>query len=143
MIFFLMAFMIQTIKMKNEYSIRCDAIEKTLFYSKQNISYDINHFVCKKYLAKATILMRSNRGTIRKIDKLITNAKKIIIENTTEYADVRLQYYLVCAWYYALVQDDKDMAKYLSNALELSNVIIPTDLQKIEDVIIPLRQYLL
>ncbi len=34
---------------EEQYSIRCDAIEKTLFYSKQNISYDINHFVCKKY----------------------------------------------------------------------------------------------
>lgn len=115
-----------------------DAIEKTLFYSKQNISYDINHLYVKNILAKATILMRSNRGTIRKIDKLITNAKKIIMENTTEYADVRLQYYLVCAWYYALVQDDKDMAEvFIEDALELSNVIIPTDLQKIEDVIIP------
>lgn len=115
-----------------------DAIEKTLFYSKQNISYDINHLYVKNILAKATILMRSNRGTVRKIDKLITNAKKIIIENTTEYADVRLQYYLVCAWYYALVQDDKDMAEvFIEDALELSDVIIPTDLQKIEDVIIP------
>lgn len=115
-----------------------DAIEKTLFYSKQNISYDINHLYVKNILAKATILMRSNRGTVRKIDKLITNAKKIIIENTTEYADVRLQYYLVCAWYYGLVQDDKNMAEvFIKDALELSNVIIPTDLQRIEDVIIP------
>ena len=37
-----------------------------------------------------------------------------------EYADVRLQYYLVCAWYYALVQDDKDMAEvFIEDALEL------------------------
>ena len=32
-----------------------DAIEKTLFYSKQNISYDINHLYVKNILAKATI----------------------------------------------------------------------------------------
>lgn len=42
-----------------------DAIEKTLFYSKQNISYDINHLYVKNILAKATILI-SNRGMIRK-----------------------------------------------------------------------------
>lgn len=115
-----------------------DAIEKTLFYSKKNISYDINHLYVKNILAKATILMRSNRCTIRKIDQLITKAKKLIIENTTQYADVRLQYYLVCAWYYALVHDDEDMTEtFIKDALELSNIIIPTDLQKIEDVIIP------
>lgn len=115
-----------------------DAIEKTLFYSKKNISYDINHLYVKNILAKATILMRSNRGTIREIDQLITKAKKLIIENTTQYADVRLQYYLVCAWYYALVCDDEDMTEvFIKDALELASIIIPTDLQKIEDVIIP------
>lgn len=115
-----------------------DAIEKTLFYSKKNISHDINHLYVKNILAKATILMRSNGGTIREIDQLIAEAKKLIIENTTQYADVRLQYYLVCAWYYALVHDDEDMTEvFIKDALELSHIIIPTDLQKIEDVIIP------
>ena len=64
--------------------------------------------------------------------------KKIITENTSQYADVRLQYYLVCAWYFALVHDSAMSTDvFVKNARELSDIIIPTDLQKIEEVIIP------
>lgn len=115
-----------------------DAIEKTLHYSKRGLSHDGNHLYAKNILAKATILMRSGRGTEREINDLIDTARKIIIENTSQYADVRLQYYLVCAWYFALVHDsEKSTDVFVKDARELSDIIIPTDLQKIEDVIIP------
>lgn len=115
-----------------------DAIEKTLHYSKRGLSHDGNHLYAKNILAKATILMRSGRGTEKEINDLIDTAKKIIIENTSQYADVRLQYYLVCAWYFALVHDSaKSTDVFVKDARELSDIIIPTDLQKIEDVIIP------
>ena len=115
-----------------------DAIEKTLHYSKRGLSHDINHLYAKNILAKATILMRSGRGTEKEISTLINTAKKIITENTSQYADVRLQYYLVCAWYFALVHDSAMYTDvFVKNARELSDIIIPTDLQKIEDVIIP------
>lgn len=114
------------------------AIEKTLHYSKRGLSHDGNHLYAKNILAKATILMRSGRGTEKEINDLIDTAKKIIIENTSQYADVRLQYYLVCAWYFALVHDSaKSTDVFVKDARELSDIIIPTDLQKIEDVIIP------
>lgn len=115
-----------------------DAIEKTLHYSKRGLSHDGNHLYAKNILAKATILMRSGRGTEKEINELIDTAKKIIAENTSQYADVRLQYYLVCAWYFALVHDSaKSTDVFVKDARELSNIIIPTDLQKIEEVIIP------
>ncbi|MFR6065116.1 MAG: protein kinase domain-containing protein [Eubacterium sp.] len=115
-----------------------DAIEKTLHYSKRGLSYDGNHLYAKNILAKATILMRSGRGTEKEISDLIDTAKKIIAENTSQYADVRLQYYLVCAWYFALVHDSaKSTDVFVKDARELSDIIIPTDLQKIEEVIIP------
>lgn len=115
-----------------------DAIEKTLHYSKRGLSHDGSHLYAKNILAKATILMRSGRGTEKEINDLIDTAKKIIIENTSQYADVRLQYYLVCAWYFALVHDSaKSTDVFVKDARELSDIIIPTDLQKIEDVIIP------
>lgn len=115
-----------------------DAIEKTLHYSKRVLSYDGNHLYAKNILAKATILMRSGRGTEKEISELIDTAKKIIAENTSQYADVRLQYYLVCAWYFALVHDSaKSTDVFVKDARELSDIIIPTDLQKIEEVIIP------
>lgn len=115
-----------------------DAIEKTLHYSKRGLSHDGNHLYAKNILAKATILMRSGRGTEKEISDLIDTAKKIIAENTSQYADVRLQYYLVCAWYFALVHDSaKSTDVFVKDARELSAIITPTDLQKIEDVIIP------
>lgn len=115
-----------------------DAIEKTLHYSKRGLSYDGNHLYAKNILAKATILMRSGRGTEKEISDLIDTAKKIIAENTSQYADVRLQYYLVCAWYFALVHDSAESTDvFVKDARELSDIIIPTDLQKIEEVIIP------
>lgn len=115
-----------------------DAIEKTLHYSKRGLSHDGNHLYAKNILAKATILMRSGRGTEKEISDLIDTAKKIIAENTSQYADVRLQYYLVCAWYFALVHDSaKSTDVFVKDARELSDIITPTDLQKIEDVIIP------
>ncbi len=115
-----------------------DAIEKTLHYSKRSISCDDNHLYAKNILAKATVLMRSCRGTEKEIGKLIDKANKIITENTSQYADVRLHYYLVCAWYFALCFDSLESAdEFIKDARELSEIIIPTDLQKIEDVIIP------
>ena len=115
-----------------------DAIEKTLHYSKRGLSHDGNHLYAKNILAKATILMRSGQGTEKEINVLIDTAKKIIAENTSQYADVRLQYYLVCAWYFALLHDSaKSTDVFVKDARELSDIIIPTDLQKIEEVIIP------
>lgn len=115
-----------------------DAIEKTLHYSKRGLSYDRNHLYAKNILAKATILMRSGRGTETEVSDLIDTAKKIITENTSQYADVRLRYYLVCAWYFAWKYDNAELADlFIKKARELSDIIIPTDLQKIEDIIIP------
>ena len=115
-----------------------DAIEKTLRCSKRGISYDGDHLYAKSILGKATILMRSGRGTEKEISDLIDTAKKIITENTLRYADVRLHYNLVCAWYYALVHGSAKLTdEFVKEARELSEIITPTDLQKIEEVIIP------
>lgn len=115
-----------------------DTIEKTLHYSKRGLSHDSNHLYAKNLLAKATILMRSGRGTEKEIRNLIDTAKKIITENTSQYADVRLQYSLVCSWYFALEHNSaKSTDLFVKDARELSDIIIPTDLQKIEEVIIP------
>lgn len=114
------------------------AIEKTLQYSKKSISHDVCHLYIKNILAKATILMRSMEGTSEKIVKLINIAGKMIEEYTLDYADVRLQYYLVCAWYYALeCEDIKTSDIYIQKAEALSELIMGNDLQKIEELVIP------
>ncbi|MCD8049373.1 MAG: AAA family ATPase [Clostridia bacterium] len=115
-----------------------DTTEKTLYYSKQVVKFDDDHLYAKNLLAKAVLLMRSVRGTEKEVAALINEAKKIIWENTSLYADVRLHFYLVRAWYYALMCDDAESAdEEIKHAWELADAIIPTDLQKIEDVIIP------
>lgn len=115
-----------------------DAIEKTLRYSKRKLYLDGDHLYAKNILAKAVILMRSGRGTKKEVGDLIKKAKKIIEENASQYADVRLHYYLVYAWYFALMLDNEALADiFIKKAHELSDIIIPTDLQKIEDVITP------
>lgn len=115
-----------------------NAIEKTLRYSKRGLSHDDNHLYIENILAKATILMRSGRGTEKEISDLIDTANKIIAENTLPYAEVRLHYYLVCAWYSALVHASvKSTDVFVKDARELSDIITPTDLQKIEKVISP------
>ena len=113
-------------------------LRNTSYLSKRGLSNDVTCLYAKNILAKATILMRSGRCTEKEISTLINTAKKIITENTSQYADVRLQYYLVCAWYFALVHDSAMSTDvFVKNARELSDIIIPTDLQKIEEVIIP------
>ncbi|MCD8151095.1 MAG: NB-ARC domain-containing protein [Clostridiales bacterium] len=112
--------------------------EKTLYYSKGYISSDINHLYINNILAKATLYMRSGRGSKRKVDKLINTANKLITENTLPYAKVRLHYYLVCAWYFTYVCGNAELAdEFIRDALNLSGIISSNDLQRIEDVIIP------
>lgn len=115
-----------------------DAVEQTLRYSKKAISRDGNHLYAVNTLAKATILMRSGRGSAREIGRLLEQARKIIMKNTLPYADVRLQYDLVCGWYAALIRNNVEEAEvHVQKAQELSEVIIPASLRKIEEVIIP------
>lgn len=115
-----------------------DTTEKTLRYSKRGLSYDSDHLYAKNILAKATILIRSCLGSDREISDLLDTAKKIITENASQYADVRFQYYMVCAWYFALVHDSVELAaEFIKKAWELAAVIITIDLRKIEEVIIP------
>ncbi|MGN0441151.1 MAG: hypothetical protein ACI4FO_00450 [Acutalibacteraceae bacterium] len=64
--------------------------------------------------------------------------QKIIMENTLPYADIRLHYYLVCGWYFALMYDSVESTeRSVQKAQELSEKIIPTALSKIEEIIIP------
>lgn len=114
------------------------AIEKTLRYSKKNISKDGEHLYAKNLLAKATILLRSNYEKISEIKALIEEAKKVIVKNTLPYAEVRHQYYMVYAWYYAFVHENIEETKaYLYLAKELAEKIAKTDLNMIDETLVP------
>ncbi len=113
-------------------------VEKTLKYSKKTIQADINHLYIKNTLVKATIMMRSGRGKKSEISKLIDNAKDLIVKYTLPYADVRHQYYLVCGWYYTIMLDSVELTEIAINkARELSSKISKTDLDEIDNTIVP------
>ena len=114
------------------------AIDRTLFYSRQGCSFDGDHLYIKNLLSKAIIQMRSCRGSEKEIGNLMETARKRILKNTMPYADVRLYYEMVCGWYSALVAEDRAATEQcLRNALRLADLILPTELDKIETVILP------
>lgn len=115
-----------------------DADDKTLHYARQDLSYDDSHLYAQSLLGKATILMRSGRGTAKKIRRLMEAARKIVFENTSPYAEVRLQYYLTWAWYSTLICGSESLTEScLYDVWKLSEVITSSDLRKIENAIIP------
>lgn len=114
------------------------SIDKTLKYSKKHRAGDIEHLYAKNILAKATILMRCGYGKKDEIKKLIDLAKKVIEDNTLAYADVRLQYYMVCGWYYAFMAGDVNATvAVIYLAKELAMKIAATDLDIIDRTLVP------
>lgn len=115
-----------------------DGVEKALYYSEDTIFHDNDHLYLKNLLAKATILMRSNRCEKEEIHGLIKKAGEIIAESTTFYADVRLQYYLVCGWYNALIcEDEESLELYVKFSVLLAQNILYYNSDKIYKVFIP------
>lgn len=113
-------------------------IDITLRYAKKIKTRDGNHLYAKNLLAKATVLMRSCLGKDVEIEKLIAEAKKVILENTMPYAEVRHQFYLVNAWYHAFISNDlKAVEVAMHLAKELSYKIDSTELDVIDGTIVP------
>ena len=84
------------------------------------------------------MLMRSEPERKKQIDKLIAEAGKIVFAETQPYAQVRCIYYMVKAWYATLIVPSfADTLAYLSKAEEISKRITPTDLDEIDNMIIP------
>lgn len=115
-----------------------EAEDRAIHYAKRCLPEDENHLYAKNILGKATVLMRSGRGSDAEIRKLLGAVQEALEKYAPRYANVRLQYYLVCAWYFALVRDDVLHAeRCIGLARKLSDAILPTDMQKIEWVIMP------
>lgn len=115
-----------------------DAVNQTIHYSKKSLARDDKHLYATGLLTKAIILIRSGRGTEKKITALLNTAKEVIEENTYRYADVRLYLDMAYAWYFGLILNSAIHAeRFINKARKLADIIIPTDLQKINVVIMP------
>ncbi len=115
-----------------------NAGERTLHYSKKDAAKDKDHLYIKNLIGKAVLLIRSGKGSPGKIKALLLRVMKLTEENTGKYATVRLHAFLACARYFSIINNDLLGAKMcLFKAWELSKVITATDMQRIEDIIIP------
>lgn len=115
-----------------------DAADKTIRYARKSHRPGSKHLLAENLLTKATMLMRSEPERKKQIDKLIAEAGKIVFAETQPYAQVRCIYYMVKAWYATLIVPSfADTLAYLSKAEEISKRITPTDLDEIDNMIIP------
>lgn len=115
-----------------------EAIDKTIHHARKAHYPGGKQLLAKTILAKATLLIRSEPECKKQIDKLLSEAENIIFSETLPYAKVRCIYYMVKAWYAALVVPSfGDAFSYIHKAKEISDRIDPTDLDKIDNILIP------
>lgn len=79
-------------------------MDKAIHYMRKSKHEIAKNLYAKYVLGKAALMIRSMPENSRKIKRLITSAKKIIEQNTLDYAEVRSVYYMVWAWYYTLCE---------------------------------------
>ena len=115
-----------------------DAVDKTIHYARKSHRPGSKHLLAKTLLSKATLLIRSEPERKKQIDKLLSEAEKIVFAETQPFAEVRCIYYMVKAWYSTLIVPDfTDTLIFISKANEISNRITSTDLDEIDNMIIP------
>lgn len=115
-----------------------EAIDKTISYSRRTRDIEAKQLLIKSLLAKATILIRNPQSDKKTINRLLEEAGRKIAVESLPYAEVRGIYYMVCAWYYTMVEPSLPQAKaYMKEAREIFALISPTDLDEIDRVYTP------
>lgn len=115
-----------------------NAINKTISYSRRTKNPEGKQLLAKNLLVKATIIIRNSPGRKKQIDRLIDEARKIIVAETQSYSEVRSIYYMVCAWYFTLVAPSLECTEdFMAKASEISARSSPTDLDEIDCITIP------
>lgn len=114
------------------------ALDKGIQHARRSRNPERGHLLAKMLLAKATIMMRSNPNRKRAIDRLIDEAKAIVIEDAQPYAEIRCIYYMVCAWYFTIVEPSLEATlSFMEKAKAISDKTAPTDLDEIDNMTIP------
>lgn len=114
------------------------AVDKTISCSRRTSNPEGKTLLAKNLLAKATILIRNSPDKKKQIDRLIDEARKIVSAETQPYAEVRGIYYLVCAWYFTLVEPSlKAAEEFMTKSKEIFTKTALTDLDEIDCITIP------
>lgn len=110
------------------------ATDRTIFYARQWHDKEGQLLLAESLLAKATLLIRGNRPSRWKIDRLLRQASKIPVTSLR----LRLVDALTRAWYDTVVAGDfGETTRRLQTARELARENAATDLDFIDDYIVP------
>ena len=115
-----------------------DSINYAIKHMRLSRERDSGLFLAEYILSKAAVLTRNNPEEKEEIDSLLKEAKKLIEEEALEYSNLICNYYMVCAWYYTMIEESVRSAfECVKFAYEIASRILPNDLDLIDQIIIP------
>lgn len=123
----------------DEVSIKLlDSINYAIKHMRLSRERDSGLLLAEYILSKASVLTRNNPDERDEIDSLLKEAKKLIEEEALEYSNLICNYYMVCAWYYTVLEESvSDAFECVKLAYEIARHILPNDLDLIDQIIIP------
>lgn len=115
-----------------------DTTNRTISCLRKTRNPEGRMLLAKNLLAKATILIRNSPNKKKQIDRLLDEAQKIVSAEMHPYAEVRGIYYLVCAWYFTLVEPSLQATEeFIMKTSEIFAKTAPTALDEIDCISIP------
>ena len=125
-------------KAKELVSKMLSAVEQSIKYMRKSKHPEANYLTMKYMLNKVGVLIRSKPEQTRKIKKLLWNTGKMMKEDESKNIEIQTVYYLMCAWYYTLCEENKKyILYYLNRVLEINENRKICDLDKIDYFYIP------
>lgn len=114
------------------------AIDKAIRHARRSRVADSKQLIAKNLLAKATILIRNPDSDIQEIKKILAEAKHLVDTEAQEFSELRGHYYMVMAWYYAIIDLDANAAgDCMVVARYISKQNAATDLDDIDNAVVP------
>lgn len=97
------------------------AKEQSIKSMKQSKHPEAKYLTMKYMLNKAGLLIRSKPEQSHKIKKLLLSTGKMIKEDKLKNMEIQFIYYLMCAWYYTLCEENKKYIMYYLNKMSAIN----------------------
>lgn len=113
-------------------------VEQSIKAMKKSKHPEAKYLTMKYMLNKVGILIRSKPEQAYKIKKLLWSTGKMIKEDNAKNMELQSIYYLMCAWYYTLCEENKkSIPYYLNKVLMINKKREIYDLDRIDYFYIP------
>ena len=121
-----------------------DSLNKAIKYTKKSHnSYRKELQLIKCLLSKANVLIRSEMGNEKEIDKILDTIQSLIVVHCQSNSTYVKDYYMTCAWYATrILQNYKATAEFAIKAAEISMKTATSELQVIDEIMIPFANML-